>query len=360
MNLFDIVGGRQEINPNAATQGWNVGKDAGMMSAQAGPAAFALDVIKAKQAEDARRAGLAVEQQKARAAGVQRIITEGMSEGASPNAREAAETLITTLQSQPAFAQAAGFDPSKFDTTKKTSLTEMLAGTLIQQQTGTNPFMDSSASPITTSPTKYSPTGVSGEIINPDFERYKASVEGESKATVFDFQNAKKLEGALKTIASIGDQFKQALPDSGDYGDFTAPKRLEGLFAKLGAQSGVKSNPDLLALTKLQRPFAIQIIRALGEVGNLSKTEQEAAIDTIQFEGLSTDEVDAVVRSFSKIAFARMSSEAREVLMNSPDAKSIMAAFGVKGDDILKFGGKKTLSPQKSAVVAEAKKRGLI
>ena len=111
-NVTDAIFGAPKPDTDASS-GWNIGQQGGQLSAQAGPAAFATGVIKAKQAEEARRAALAQEQQKARAAGVQRVITEGMMapEGSAP--RIAAEKISSALDAFPAFAQGIGFDPSK-------------------------------------------------------------------------------------------------------------------------------------------------------------------------------------------------------------------------------------------------------
>lgn len=124
MNLFDVVGGRQEIDNNAATQGVNVGQRLGGLSSQAGPAAFALDVIKAKQAEDTRRAALAVEQQKARAAGLQKILLEGSQAEEGTEARKA----FDALSKNPIALQIAGIDPSKNASASGTDWLDALRG----------------------------------------------------------------------------------------------------------------------------------------------------------------------------------------------------------------------------------------
>jgi hypothetical protein len=108
--------GASKIDDNAAQKGWVIGKDAGQMSSQASPVSFLNTAIDKYKSSKLDRATLDVEQQKARAAGVQRILTEGSMPNAHPNAKKAAEELLKALQDDPMFAQAIGLDPSKTNT----------------------------------------------------------------------------------------------------------------------------------------------------------------------------------------------------------------------------------------------------
>jgi len=127
-NVTDAIFGAPKPDTDASS-GWNIGQQGGQLSAQAGPAAFALDVIKAKQAEDARKAALAQEQQKARQAKLQQMVidsymiknqlaqkyatTGGVMSPEDLRAANNVNGFLEMAEKNPLFQQAIGGDPSK-------------------------------------------------------------------------------------------------------------------------------------------------------------------------------------------------------------------------------------------------------
>ena len=105
--------GEAKLDPNAAERGWVIGKDSAEMGSQASPVSFLNTAIQKYRQTDAENAELAVAKQKARAAGIQRILTEGSMPNANPEARKAAMMIGEQLKSDPMFAQAVGLDTSK-------------------------------------------------------------------------------------------------------------------------------------------------------------------------------------------------------------------------------------------------------
>lgn len=356
--------GASRIDPDAASKGWVIGKDAGHMSSQAGPAAFVNTAVDKYKESQLQRAQIQQEQQKARAAKLQQMLMEanqiktGLASkyamGGNLTPRELAQAnnadqFINSFKSNPMMQQLVGIDPSKSAT--GISLTDLLALNMANQMglggqvgagTQDDDSMVSGGQGMTgnvggmsasmpggssVAVTKIGPSGPTAEVLNPGFEQQRAVSSGQAKATEKSFENAQKLQRAVGIISSIGKQFQSAIPDIP--GEENYEKRIRSYFEEVGATTGLKPNPELLAIKKLQKPFAIQVIRALGEVGNLSTTEQQAALDTLSFGGLTSDEINAVVGAFAKTALAAMPEEAKKTLLNNPDSQALFKAFGI-------------------------------
>lgn len=113
VDLFGAVGGRPEIDPSAASRGYELGTKAGAMSGQTGRLAFLNEMINKRDQRRATEASMAQEQTKARVAKIQDILIRGADPNANPVDRAAAEKIKVMLDSNPQMAQVIGIDPSK-------------------------------------------------------------------------------------------------------------------------------------------------------------------------------------------------------------------------------------------------------
>lgn len=117
VDLFGAVGGRPEIDPNAASRGYELGTKAGAMSGQTGRLAFLNEMINKRDQRRATEASMAQEQTKARVAKIQDILIRGADPNANPVDRAAAEKIKVMLDSNPQMAQVIGIDPNKTGST---------------------------------------------------------------------------------------------------------------------------------------------------------------------------------------------------------------------------------------------------
>lgn len=139
-------------------------------------------------------------------------------------------------------------------------------------------------------------------------------------------EQSTKLSTAVRRLALINKQFKDALPS----GDKTPlEQRIAGTMQTIGAKYGLVDNPKLLALKKNIRPMAINMVRMFGEVGNLSQSEQQGAIDVVSQEGLTDDERIASVRQFAEYALAGADQDALNYMLKQKDIQGIIDAFGI-------------------------------
>ena len=144
-----------------------------------------------------------------------------------------------------------------------------------------------------------------------------------------DLQSNQKLGTAVRRLSLLNRQFKEALPS----GDKTPlEQRIFGSAQAVGASLGIVNNPKLLALKRNIRPIAINLIRAFGEVGNLSETEQRGAIDVVSQANLTDEERIASTKQFIEFAIVGASPQARAFLTEQKDIKGILDAFNVNLD----------------------------
>jgi len=144
-----------------------------------------------------------------------------------------------------------------------------------------------------------------------------------------DLQSNQKLGTAVRRLSLLNRQFKEALPS----GDKTPlEQRIFGSAQSIGASLGIVNNPKLLALKRNIRPMAINLIRAFGEVGSLTESEQQGAIDTINQAGLTDEERIASTRQFIEFAIVGASPQARAFISEQEDIKGILDAFNVNLD----------------------------
>ena len=182
--------------------------------------------------------------------------------------------------------------------------------------------------PINTSNVPYSAEIRKG-VMSPDTIKSRAVAEGEGKAITKDVEQTSKLGTAVKRLAIINKQFNEALP-SGDRTPFE--QRIYGNVESIKAKYGLSDNKKLLALKQNVRPIAINMIRAFGEVGNLSDTEQKGAIDVVNQAGLTDQERIEKTKQFIEFALAGARPESINLIKDRSDIKGVLDAFGVSLD----------------------------
>lgn len=154
----------------------------------------------------------------------------------------------------------------------------------------------------------------------------KAEIQRESQVVAKTMDVGGKLGTAVKRLNLINNQLNEALP-AVSKNPFI--QRIAGPAAVIGAKTGLMPNPKLMALKKNIRPIGIQMIRAFGEVGNLTETEQTSAIDTVQNEGLTTEERLDSVRQFAEFALAGARPEAIEFMRKDPGIMEIIKDLNI-------------------------------
>ena len=154
-----------------------------------------------------------------------------------------------------------------------------------------------------------------------------AERKGAAKATEQAFTSSEKLGQAVRRLSLLNRQFQEALP-TGDRSP--AEQRIAGRLSVFGAKTGLQPNPKLLALKSNIRPIAINLIRLFGEVGNLSESEQQGAIDVVTQENLTDDERIAKIRQFAEFALAGAPPQALAYLQQQPDIQDIITQFGIQ------------------------------
>lgn len=184
--------------------------------------------------------------------------------------------------------------------------------------------------PLTGQPMESFTTGprsiVRKGVMNPEQIKERATAEGEGKAIVKDIETTSKLGGAVKRLAILNQQFNKALPS----GDKTPlEQRISGNYQKFAAKAGLTDNKELVALQRNIRPMAITMIRAFGEVGNLSESEQQGAIDTVNQADLTDKERIESTRQFIQFALAGARPESIKLLRDRKDISGILDSFGV-------------------------------
>lgn len=214
--------------------------------------------------------------------------------------------------------------------------------------------------PLTGEPMKSFTTGprsiVRKGVMSPEQIQERSVAEGEGKAIVKDTETTSKLSGAIKRLSILNEQFNEALPS----GDRTPlEQRIYGVTENIKAKYGLTDNAKLVALQENIRPMAITMIRAFGEVGNLSESEQQGAIDAINQSNLTDKERLQKTRQFMKFALGGARPESIEILKKRKDIVGILDAFGVDiGEKEESKSIKTTIS--KEAAIAELKRRGKI
>lgn len=162
-------------------------------------------------------------------------------------------------------------------------------------------------------------------LTTPDDVRERQRVMSEERIKGKFSESGMKLGNAVKRLSLLNKQFDEAMPTS------TNPltQRIMGPLAVAGAQSGLAPNPRLMAIKRNSRPIAIQLVRAFGEVGNLTESEQSSALDTVSFEGLTEQERKDQVRQFAEFALSGANPESLSMLQKDPGAMKLIRDYGI-------------------------------
>ena len=185
---------------------------------------------------------------------------------------------------------------------------------------------------ITISPSKNVPIGTRlfKGYLSPDQMRERGLVEGEIKTQQKDIETTNKLGNAVKRLGILNRQYKEAFP-SGDKTPFE--QRIAGGLGSWAAKRGLYENPKFVALQKNIRPIAINMIRMFGEVGNLSETEQQGAIDVVNQAGLTDEERIASTKQFMEFALGGATPSGIQYLKkNRKDIQGILDSFDIDLD----------------------------
>lgn len=163
-------------------------------------------------------------------------------------------------------------------------------------------------------------------VLSPDQMKERGKAQGEADFYKENMKQSGKLGTAVKRLALLNKQFKEALPS----GDRTPlEQRIGGQASTWAAKAGLVNNPKLVALQRNIRPMAITMIRAFGEVGNLSESEQQGAIDTVNQANLTDKERIAATKQFIEFALAGANDDGIAMLRKQKDLQGIFDAFEV-------------------------------
>ncbi len=166
-------------------------------------------------------------------------------------------------------------------------------------------------------------------VMSPEQVQQRAVQKGRANAVIKDIEMTAKLTGAVKKLAILNKQYQKALPS----GDRTPlEQRIVGGLSSWAAEKGLIDNPELVALRRNIRPIAINVIRLFGEVGNLSESEQQGAIDVVDQADITDEERIASTRQFIEYALAGASEEGINFISEREDIGGVLDAFGVNLD----------------------------
>lgn len=160
----------------------------------------------------------------------------------------------------------------------------------------------------------------------PEGAREKGESQGIIESKKDSFKMSEKMATAVRRLDVVRNQSDVALPSGGRS---SAGQRINGVLSVFGAKTGIKPNKELLALIDNARPMAINIVRLFGEVGNLSRTEQDAAIKTIEQAGLTEDERKAKIKQFIEFSIAGADPDVKNYLLQQEDISGILRGLGI-------------------------------
>lgn len=155
-----------------------------------------------------------------------------------------------------------------------------------------------------------------------------AEEKGEEAAIKEAFERAQGVKRATKRLASIVNQFNKALPAE-QKGTTTVSQRVSGITAVLGAKTGLKPNPDLLALQDTAKLQLRGILRDMGEGARMSDQDITQNLAVIEQAGLSNEERKAKIRTFMQVAVDSMDSAIIDTLKKDKTTLDLLSDFGV-------------------------------
>lgn len=178
------------------------------------------------------------------------------------------------------------------------------------------------------------PLGRGGEMVLPEGMAQANELEalatgrGTGQAAIETEQKklSIKLGGLGKKLNTLRNQYDEAFKDSGANPEWK--QRIIGPISVIGAKTGVKPNPKLLAIAKNKRLQGIQIIKMAGESGNLAEQEQAGAIDAITSDNMTPDERKATVKQFMEVALSGAPDYAINDLLKNDMFVSVLDEVG--------------------------------
>jgi len=176
------------------------------------------------------------------------------------------------------------------------------------------------------------PTGLTNFLKQPIPSEADVEVEKRRKLNQADIEKkeiegGRKLTTAVKRLSLLNKQYNEALPT---LDKSSIEQRLSGNIDAIAAKWGVKPNAKLLAILSNSRPIAINLIRAFGEVGNLSESEQKGALEVVDQAGLTEDERLDKVKQFAEFALAGTTPESLKAMMDDPQVLDIVKTLGIE------------------------------
>ena len=160
-----------------------------------------------------------------------------------------------------------------------------------------------------------------------EIEAGEAKKKGLEKAREESFTRASGFGRAVKKLDSITRQFNEALPNDAE--GITTGARISGIVSMLGAITGVKSNPKLLALRNTAKLTLRSILRDMGEGARLSDQDISQNIAVIEQAGLSNEERLAQVGTFIQTAVDSMDQETLEIFANDKGFNDILREMDI-------------------------------
>jgi len=183
--------------------------------------------------------------------------------------------------------------------------------------------------------------GITGKVPKTAEQREREAVEGGVKKGVEEaFKQAEGIKRALKKLGSITRQFSEALP-TGNLHPFI--QRIRGIFADIGAETGIAPNPKLLALKITAKLQLRAILRDMGEGARLSDQDITQNIAIIEQTNLTDEEREALIATYMQTAVDSMDFRTLRVLTDDPGVVQMFDGLGISLQDSasgeLKVGG---------------------
>ena len=160
-----------------------------------------------------------------------------------------------------------------------------------------------------------------------EIESGESKRKGLEKAREESFTRASGFGRAVKKLDSITRQFNEALPSDAE--GITTGARISGIVSMFGAETGVKSNPKLLALKNTAKLTLRSILRDMGEGARLSDQDISQNIAVIEQAGLSTKERLAQVGVFIQTAVDSMDDETLAIFDKDKGFNSILREMNI-------------------------------
>jgi len=164
------------------------------------------------------------------------------------------------------------------------------------------------------------------DVMFPKGQEQADMVKATSEAKAKQVELSSKASGLVKKLDVLRKQYDEALPNAGLS---PAQARMSGLAAVIGAKTGLKPNPKLLALKNNARLQTVQFLRLAGEVGNLAQPENEAGQLVTALEGMTEEERKQAIGQYVEYALSGAPQEAISVLIQDKNFTAIAKDYGL-------------------------------